>query len=495
MSYFGVRPYPKPSESLSSYLLRLASLNGIPNITAMLRVLGYSQSSEKTLCHIRPHQLESIADALAPLLKRDAAEVVSTFKNQAGDSLLYKSSRMIQDLRTQHIRICPHCLVSDGYLDFQWSMAHIAHCPKHHSLLLDSCPLCDQPFSLSSELFVGCPHCYHPWSATPLESHKVSSLEMQLWQVLTTPQADHQFLLDVITSTIAIYARPYDSVHQETIRVFHFSEYSHHVSKSYELIFSDKARKHWQRTCFEQRSCLMPLGDKAIYLPINNWLRQLGHYPMSLTPFIADKKSEPLSLLPEYQEFLKPLRLRLTTSVDDRRYQILKRFLRELLPLSSQAFQRFITTHNESIVHQPPQKPVEIIDLKFIASALANKVRHRSAQQIIVEPKSIGLSQHLTNINHLILDVLIDVVEGSLERLDSKRVYISAENYRNWLDVQLKKACSEPISAEKMKRTFGCPNDEFLHYMYTTGAVMDMADAQYQLIKSLQRRIRKSSFG
>lgn len=181
MYVLGVRPYPEENESLLGYLFRLAKVNGAPDLFSLMKRVGVKRTQVKSI-HYWDHDVASeVIAKLAPFLNREPAKVFPDCDRQYDHNLVFKEHRMLQDMRVCHVRICPECLKGKSYFDWRWTLAHVAHCPKHQCKLLDACPHCGSLFKLKRELYQQCPQCGFQWNDFQATLSQPSSMEMAVW--------------------------------------------------------------------------------------------------------------------------------------------------------------------------------------------------------------------------------------------------------------------------------------------------------------------------
>lgn len=169
--YFDVLPlHPPPEylESLTSYLMRLAELNGISSIDGI-----------SGLCF--PHQDRRITRGIAdypPLSFCDLTKVgawsgeilrATTFFHLAtkfGRSTLPQPmSRFLSGCVGQHLRYCPECFAEQRVRHYllTWRFLMVTCCREHKCRLLETCGHCGEVIPLFTSPFTlgNCPRCQH----------------------------------------------------------------------------------------------------------------------------------------------------------------------------------------------------------------------------------------------------------------------------------------------------------------------------------------------
>jgi len=161
-----LHPPPEPMESLTSYLMRLAELNGISSIDG-ISTLGF------------PHQDRRITREIAdyPPVSFDQLTTIGACNEEAlrGTTFFHLSakfersalpqpmSRFLSGCISMYLRYCPLCLAEQCEKHYQLSWRFLAYlvCYKHKCRLLETCghcyaliPLFTSPFKLGY-----CPKC------------------------------------------------------------------------------------------------------------------------------------------------------------------------------------------------------------------------------------------------------------------------------------------------------------------------------------------------
>jgi len=133
-----VRPRPMQEESLSNYCLRVSESNGYPTPAMMLTMAGVAPR-----VHVGINEADKVAalvDVDPSLLKsmaymRKEDEKHGTWRRGA---LQYRPC----EVTPRFTRICPACIQELGYARAIWDIRLVVACPKHQTLLLDTCPAC-----------------------------------------------------------------------------------------------------------------------------------------------------------------------------------------------------------------------------------------------------------------------------------------------------------------------------------------------------------------
>ncbi len=156
-----LHPHPRPLESFTSYLMRLAELNGMGRYSD----LAYRLFPDRT-----PLQVRAITDHIPVLMSQLARETVCSEATLQATTFYYFGQKFgrygylqnfLKGILVPHLRYCPHCLDEQLYYLLPWRILALSGCHKHNCQLLDSCSTCGKSIPIfPNTLRVGiCPHC------------------------------------------------------------------------------------------------------------------------------------------------------------------------------------------------------------------------------------------------------------------------------------------------------------------------------------------------
>lgn len=124
-----VEPYPK--ENFESYLYRLAECNGVPYISEVMHALQipprktFTLGEHTNICLRLDHRLRELVP-VEPVANAGKARFAG------------------QWIRSKHLtfttRLCPECLIEDGYGRIGWNLLPLPVCDRHGVYLVDRCP-------------------------------------------------------------------------------------------------------------------------------------------------------------------------------------------------------------------------------------------------------------------------------------------------------------------------------------------------------------------
>jgi hypothetical protein len=127
MSFF-LHVVPSPGESLNSFLMRMAELNGYGSAQALLSEEGLT---------LKVHYAAAELDRIANVFEL-SNELLAPWRVTAGHYLAQP-----RYLRSRCAAVCPACLAADGAVQAAWSHVLVTACPVHQVVLLAECPQCE----------------------------------------------------------------------------------------------------------------------------------------------------------------------------------------------------------------------------------------------------------------------------------------------------------------------------------------------------------------
>src|SRR5262245_13966491 len=181
-------PPPLPDESLMGYILRLSELNYYEAPRWILDLAGlkiYSlRNGWRRLCDDR------IDFTLFRQITGLSEEEVNNMKHKIAGDAVYEDCDAkwgfpVSSLRFKRPMVCSGCLRENSYCRKFWDLPVVTVCPRHHSLLLDSCPDCRDRITWNRKSVSRC-HCGCDWRETrstelPLTQRRAIRLLMRLY--------------------------------------------------------------------------------------------------------------------------------------------------------------------------------------------------------------------------------------------------------------------------------------------------------------------------
>ena len=169
--YFDVLPlHPPPEylESLTSYLMRLAELNGISSIDG-ISALCFSHQDRRITRDIADYPPISFGDLTRVGAWTEEILRPTTIFHLAAkfgrSTLPQPVSRFLSGCVGQYLRYCPACFAEQRvrYYLLPWRFLMVTCCCKHKCRLLETCGHCDELIPLFRSPFTlgNCPRCRH----------------------------------------------------------------------------------------------------------------------------------------------------------------------------------------------------------------------------------------------------------------------------------------------------------------------------------------------
>lgn len=163
---FTIRVKPYIGESLWSYLLRLASKNGIEFYSTVKNIKGRRLRIEAAELEMMDNSPDSIVDVghlskmtslpEEQLLRMTMHYVFATFEEPKDIS----TSRLLNGMLRDHFCYCPHCLKEKPYFRLIWKAENMQACQTHGTPLLDKCLHCHQNIKFHEVTDIErCPRC------------------------------------------------------------------------------------------------------------------------------------------------------------------------------------------------------------------------------------------------------------------------------------------------------------------------------------------------
>jgi transcriptional regulator with XRE-family HTH domain len=204
-----LHPQPEKLESLTSYITRLAEVNGIQTINAFVHTC-FPEYQVQTIRSINDFPFSSWVHFQAAACCTEAVLQATTFYHLGKKFGRVHDSRACYNFLHNSIapsfRYCPLCIKEKGYYSLLWRFLFIKGCSDHNCYLLDTCGHCGEEIhTYTTPLRIGlCPSCDRNIGSCriqPLleaeEERYSSSQELQFllspqpWEALTGNLAQH----------------------------------------------------------------------------------------------------------------------------------------------------------------------------------------------------------------------------------------------------------------------------------------------------------------
>jgi len=137
-----IRPYPKPTDSLPSYLLRLTAANGYKNSMQLLRaakckLLNNRLPSKKVFFG----EFDLVRVAMLANISITQVEDLKVKRINNTRCLAFGQQHLVKSLNVSHLRVCPYCYEECKEIAFINSLAAKTYCTKHNCLLITVNPV------------------------------------------------------------------------------------------------------------------------------------------------------------------------------------------------------------------------------------------------------------------------------------------------------------------------------------------------------------------
>jgi hypothetical protein len=190
-----LHPPPESLESLTSYLIRLAQINGILSIDG-LSALCFPQQDRRIPRGLADYPPLSFSTLQTITICPEPALRATTFHHLVvkfgRSSHPQPVSRFLSGSLATSLRYCPLCLDERLYYRLAWRFPMVEGCAEHRYRLLDHCGFCYQAIPLfAAPLKIGvCPSCKNELRACSSEP-----LTEESWQQVYRQATVIQFLL------------------------------------------------------------------------------------------------------------------------------------------------------------------------------------------------------------------------------------------------------------------------------------------------------------
>lgn len=191
-----LHPQPEVLESFTSYIARLAEVNGLKSIKELAALAGTNWS------HVYARQdypcppydgLARITGCSEARLERTTFHLIA---QHLGSPLLHPQSlrQFLQGSLASTLRYCPRCLAehSSPYYRLHWRFLAVQNCRRHNCVLLSQCGHCGAALPLVAQVpqLARCPSCQRD-----LRTCQASSLAAEAAQGMHTLTDDREVFL------------------------------------------------------------------------------------------------------------------------------------------------------------------------------------------------------------------------------------------------------------------------------------------------------------
>jgi transcriptional regulator with XRE-family HTH domain len=140
-----LHPHPEHLESFTSYLTRLAEVNGLRFMEGLAAICFFDQyvRSIKSLKDNPPLSFGTLPIASScpnsTLLATTFFHLVRKFGRPG---LPQSASHFLSGVTARTLRYCPGCIAESPYHRLTWRFRYLPGCPRHNNVLLDKCSHC-----------------------------------------------------------------------------------------------------------------------------------------------------------------------------------------------------------------------------------------------------------------------------------------------------------------------------------------------------------------
>ena len=182
--YFEVLPFhpkPKPGESFTSYLTRLAQLNHFSSYFDISQLISCSYKTRKR--EIEENITMKVEDfCVKSHISIGEFQSLSflNLQERFGRSTIPQAiNNFLAGSITNSIKYCPHCLEEDSFYRLSWRFNEISSCIHHECSLIEMCSSCGNSIPIFSQPFkIGfCPSCGYDLRLSKPNKASIDKLE------------------------------------------------------------------------------------------------------------------------------------------------------------------------------------------------------------------------------------------------------------------------------------------------------------------------------
>jgi len=439
-----LRPYPKPTEHLNEYLIRLCYINGFFKVSELLRTLGMQPIKQVQMGQWAPHHLNALNKVLTKALGRPCDDVIALHSHNDADNWLFGYDRALAELVVDFPRICVHCVSEEKVMDWRWAIGTVARCPKHLSPLIDSCPHCDKLLSWDANILELCPKCKKPWNITDTKAvEPLSQLEKDSWPAIDGFINVSEKQLQDLTYAMYMAARPFDAMIQRYGRIPFSQNHYQLVLNGLSLLTNEDTRNKWEKAC-QRYWKAFPAFINPVHLFLNK------------VQLIEAESQVPSTAFLERPEYIQKARVQYVKNKDKDQpiYHVDIFLLAKAINLSvsdctilfeSKTFPMV----NKSFVGNHKMMKSKIFNIKDIIKKVKRftKGPKEKTSYICINENSKSLVRHLCQYGDVVNAVLSKQVQGYFnDAFDLSEVYVDKVMYASWLIMFREEQCRYTIT-------------------------------------------------
>jgi hypothetical protein len=463
MKRFALRPEPNRDESFNGFLLRVGKLNCLFKPAEILHSLGTQPMATSGNAGWFEKPSRETFRALERRLERPLERHRVRFEAREQLQWLRSKHRMIFDLRLGFPRICPDCVSEQGYLDWRWGLAVMAHCPKHERVLIESCPNCNKKLKWSGSLLIGCPYCDQTWNDMGRSSaSEMTETERQIWRDMDAELGNVvESRLSDICRAISVAMRPFDVIHEPVKHCPSLAGHSHFVRRAYLLLESPEVNSSWRKQCHQKRKEVRFLGSDFVEAPCNlfgSLLKRDWRSTHAGAHCDAETRA-PKHVFPEVTEYISQSRRDRqieTKGSSGYRYQVTVQSFAAITGMSIVNAQDLF--RGEALIaHRGVRDYRERrFDLKQFCRILKTPPILNNSVEIL--PNDKKLKKYLATFGQLANAVIDGRVRGAFLGMSNfEKLYIEANDFEEWLEARLRfRRKKEELKLERVAQALDC---------------------------------------
>lgn len=452
----GVRPKIQSNESLTSYLLRLAAVNGFLTLPHFLSALGMEKVKQKGFGLWTDKQLFDLYQCLPAMLGREINDIKAQYDTLSNipwlDNDVYYESDIVD-----FPRVCISCLLNNSIIDWRWSVALTPCCPTHRTPLINNCPHCHAPLKWHTSIFDACHKCKTKWKDISINApHYPKVLLDKLFPALN---GDIQLTSEqryALRLSIVFMARPFDAVIDEVCRFPETPHFWARVMRAIYLLTQPWYKTLWKTENYQRwpshlrNICPIAVFDSADLQ--SSWDTGLYQLPRTSSLAMFNEADECIEYLQPHRRKLQKQdkslsfwfhinHMQLATTLDITTSSLIKLTDINLIP----------SVNHTKIIRD------RIFDVntvhRFISPLFSTLQQDKP---IILSEKSRLLSSYLMRYG----EAIKAVVEGNLtgyfiEAHSFAKLSVDSDKLQTWLSTQFKEKCQSPIVKSAAAKALG----------------------------------------
>ena len=456
----GVRPRIQPNESLSSYLLRLAAVNGFERLPQFLSILGMKKVKKTVFGLWRESQLIDLYQCLPTMLGRDIDDIKSQHNTLSKivwpklNHVPYSESNLVD-----FPRICIPCLLEKPIIDWRWFVAITPCCPIHHTPLLNNCPHCETPLKWHTCIFDSCEKCSTKWKDIHIE---VLNYPKLLLASLFPDIDGHIQLSDkqihALRLAIIFMARPYDAVIDGVNRFPETPHFWARIMRAIYLLTQPWYKARWKKEVHKlwpvylRNICPVAVFDSADLQPA--WETDLYQLPKIPSLAIVNEAHECIEFLKPHRRKLQKYNKKLSFNFHINHIQ-----LAMTLNITTPLLLNLLEVKLFPSVNYTKILTSKMYDVKKIHRFIAPFLKaFQQATPVILNEESTLLPSYLMSFAETVKAVIEGDLNGYFVAPHSlAQLSVDSDTLQTWLTSNYKAKCKHSIVTSTAAKALGVP--------------------------------------